>query len=178
MEKKSISINLIKGQNKGFWDKFIKWALGFGRLIVIVTELIALGTFLYRFSLDRELIDLHDKISQKQAIVKLLKNDEDKYRNLQNRLKIASKLSATGLRINELFNDIVSFAPEGFVFTNIVLSEDYVKIEAKIQSVTSLATFVKTLKNHPKINSVSLDKIENKMSSATIAVGITATLKK
>ena len=68
------SINLFKDKNKNFFDLFIKWALSIGRVVVIATEAIALSAFLYRFSLDQQLIDLNDKIVQKQALVKLLKN--------------------------------------------------------------------------------------------------------
>ncbi|RJQ35883.1 hypothetical protein C4559_05995 [Candidatus Microgenomates bacterium] len=178
MEKRSISINLAKGRKKSFLDKFIKWALSAGRLIVILTETLALFTFLYRFSLDRQVIDSHDRIAQKQAIVKLLKNNEDKYRNLQSRISIASTLSGSGTATVSFFQKTMALAPKDIVFNNVVLSDDFIKFEAITQSVNSLDTFIKALKSDKKVASVSLDRIENKASNATISVGITAMLKK
>lgn len=178
MANNTVSINLAPGKNKSFLDKFIKWALTIGRLVVIITEAVALGTFLYRFSLDRQLIDLHDNIANKQTIIKLLKPSEDKYRNLQARLAASKKLSSAGSQTADLFQNVLKIAPQDLIFSSIVLSEDYMKIEAKIQSVASLSDFVNTLKKNPKISSVSLDQIENKTSSAIITVSITVMIKK
>lgn len=172
------TINLAKGKNKNLLDRFLKWALTIGRLIVILTEIVALSTFLYRFSLDRQLIDLHDKISAKQAIIKLLKDNEDKYRNLQGRLAMASTLSNEGLKTTQLLNDLLGFTSNDFIFTTLTLSKDSVGIEAKAQSAKALSNFIKALKAYPKISSVSLDSIENKTSSAIIFANITAVLKK
>ena len=172
------AINLFRGRKQSFFDKFMKWALTFGRFVVIFTETIALAAFIYRFSLDRQLIDLHGNIKQKQAIVKLFKDNEDIYRNLQDRLTLAAKLSETGKETVTIFNDVIRLAPSGLTFDNLLLSENQIKIDARMQSVAALANFVKTLKEYPKITSVSINKIENRSSSATIIVSITATLKK
>lgn len=171
------TINLAKAR-QGFLDRFLKWALTIGRLIVMLTEIVALSTFLYRFSLDRQLIDLHDKISAKQGMIKLLKDNEDKYRNLQGKLAMASTLSNEGLKTTQLLNDLLGFTPNDFIFTTLTLSKDSVRIEAKAQSAKTLSNFIKALKAYPKISSVSLDRIENKTSSAIIFVNITAMLKK
>lgn len=174
----SLSINLVKGQDKGFFDKFINWALTVGRLVVILTELVALLAFLYRFSLDRRLIDLHDQISQKQSIVKILKQKEDTYRNIQGRLALAATLTKTGQEKTQIFSDILSLAPPDFIFNNIVLSQDAVRIDASAKSVSSLASFIRDIKNYKQTSSVSLDKIENKTAGTAIAVSIAVRLKK
>lgn len=174
----SPSINLAKGKEKSFFEKFINWALTFGRFVVIITELIALSAFLYRFSLDRQLIDLNDKIMQKQTVIKFSKVNEDTYRNLQQRLLLASQFNEQGVKFSSVLSDVVHFAPGDFIFTTISLSSENLRIEATTTSVQSLSNFVKSLKEYPRIASVSLDKIENKTQSATIVVGLSATIKK
>lgn len=170
-------INLFKKRNKHFLDNFIQWALTIGRLLVIVTEIVALSAFLYRFSLDRELVDLHDEVEQKQAIVKLLKNNEEKYRNLQDRLSVAGRLSTNAQQVTKIFTELVTLAPAGFIINNLTLSQQTVKIDATTQSVKTLVSFIDSLRNYPTTESVSLDQIENKTTSATIVVSITARLK-
>ncbi len=177
MAQPSPSINLIKKKKKDFFDRFITWALTIGRFIVILTEVIALSTFLYRFSLDRQLVDLHDSIKQKQAIVNLLKNNEDKYRNLQNRLAVSSMFLDSANQTTKIFTDLTDFAPSDFIFNNIKISEKNIQIDARVQSINSLTVFIKKLQEHPKFSSVSLDRIENKTSSATIVVSITTHLQ-
>lgn len=171
------AINLFKDKNKNFLDRFIKWALTIGRVVVIATEAIALSAFIYRFSLDQQLIDLNDKIVQKQALVKLLKNNEDIYRNLQDRLTAASKLTKSGKDTVTLAENIITFSSSDFTVNNLFISSNQIKIDANVQSVSSLTNFVNTLKSNSMISSVSIDKIENRITSGVIIVSITATTK-
>lgn len=171
------TINLFKDRKKNFFDRFIKWALTVGRIVVILTEGVALAAFLYRFSLDQQLIDLNDKIVQKQAIVKLLKNNEDIFRNLQDRLTTAKKLTQSGKDVTELTNSILNFSSSDFIVNNFFFSGNQIKIDASTQSVSSLTSFVNTLRNNSKIASVSIDKIENRITTGIIIVGITASTK-
>lgn len=170
------SINLVR-KPENFLDRFINWALNVGRLVVIITELIALTAFLYRFSLDRQLIDLTSKIRSEQAVVNLLKENEQVYRNLQNRLFLASNFGKQGQDKVKLAEDLIGFAPQGLVFNSINIQEERVRISANINSVSILSNFVKSLKTYEKIERVSIDKIENRPASAVITVSITSTLK-
>jgi len=174
MKNKLPSINLIKKDRGNFFDKFINWALTFGRLVVILTEGVALGAFLYRFSLDRQLIDLHDEISQKQAIVKYLKANEDKYRDTQARISVASKFNDSGQNTYRILANVVNLAPDNFTFNNLSISDESIVIIADVQSLPSLTKFIEDLKNSPEISSISLDKIENKTSNGILSVVISA----
>ncbi len=177
MPNKSPSINLLKNKEISFFDKFINWILTIGRLIVILTELVALSAFIYRFSLDRKLIDLHSKIKQEQTIVSYLKDNEAKYRDLQDRLLLASKFSTASKERIKIFKDIIGFTPKDMTFNNLIFYKNRVNINADVQSTPSLTAFVNSLKSYPNITSVSLDTIENKPLSNIIAVSITANLK-
>lgn len=178
MTNKSPSINLLKKGEKSFIDKFIAWALTTGRLLVIITESVALFAFTYRFSLDRQIIDLHDRIKQKQAILKLLKGNEDKFINLQNRLSTISTYSNEASEVSQNLTNLVNLIPNRFTLNQISLSANSVNINANAQSVSALTTYITSLRNYPNIQFVSLDKVENKTSSATIALGISASFKK
>lgn len=168
MERKSVSINLLKNKQGVFVDKFVDWALTVGRLLVIVTELIALSAFLYRFSLDRQIIDLHGKIKQQESVVKTLRNSEDKYRNLQDRLALALNFSNSGAEKIKIFQDVVSFAPGGVTVSNLIMHETRISINAIAQNTSSLNLFTNSLKTYPKIRRLNLDSIQIKPSSGLI----------
>lgn len=174
----SPSINLLKKEEQGFLDRFIHWSLTIGRYVIILTETIALVAFLYRFTLDRQLIDLHDSIKQKQAVVNLLKNNEETYRNLQDRIAIAASLSSAGGQTVKMVNDILGFTPPEMIINTINFTGERIRIEARVQSVGALSSFIEKLRDYEPIQAISLDELENKTSSATIVVSITATLKK
>jgi len=176
MAKFSASINLLGNKNR-ILDLIVSWALTIGRALVIIVELVALGAFLYRFSLDNQLQDLRTKIKQEQAIVVYQKGNESKYRNLQDRLALISSVSKDSAKNLKIFKDIVALAPNGLTFKILDLTEEKAQLEASVNSVIALSGFIDKLKAYPLVDSVSLDKIQNDTANATITVGITAILK-
>ena len=176
-KKYPASINLVKGASSSFFNKFIDWALTIGRLLIILTEIVALSSFIYRFSLDRQIIDLHSKIRQQEALVSFFEEKEKVYRNLQGRIEVASKFSTTGKKTVGNFSEILGFAPFDMNFTTITITENSISIDASFQSASSLKIFVNSLKEYSPIESVSIDKIENRLSNAQIVAAVSANLK-
>jgi len=177
MGKKLPSVNLVKTGQNLFLERFINWALTIGRAVVIFTEFVALLAFLYRFSLDRELIDLHSKIKQEQAIVSYLKDSEQTYRNLQDRLFVISTSSKEANRKLKIFNDIIDLTPSGISFNDFSLSQNRIKINANAESIIVLSALIEKLKKYPNVETVSLDKIENRPSNGIIKIAITVGFK-
>lgn len=173
MVHKTPSINLIKNR-VSFWERFFNWTLTIGRAVIILTEGLALGAFLFRFSLDSQLIDLHDNIKQKERVVNLLKNSETEYRNLQDRLAQISKVQNQGNILTIVLTDVVTLAPKDLIFNSITISEDTLRMDVDTQSVASLAQFINELRSYDAIRTVSLDRIENKTSRSTVTANITA----
>ncbi len=177
MPNKQIAINLLRGKEKSFLDKFIIWALSFGRVVIIITEGIALMAFLYRFSLDAKLVDLHDKIKQQQTIVALAKANEDKYRNLQDRLTAASTLNSQAQDQIQIFFDLTTNIPQDFLISQITQTPASVKMKAQIFSLDAFSKYIAFLKQYKPVKNISVDSIENKPSSGQIITGITIELK-
>lgn len=174
---KTPSINLLRKKELSPIDEFIKWALTIGRLIVILTEIIALSAFLYRFSLDRQLIDLHGKIKQEERVVAMLKDNENEYRALQEKLLNISKFEAKGEDTITSLVDVFSFASSDMTINSFTLGGNSAKIEATMYSVSALSNFINALKEYPRADSVSLDRIEKKTSNGIISVSITVAFK-
>ncbi|MBI4089377.1 MAG: hypothetical protein HY424_01560 [Candidatus Levybacteria bacterium] len=170
------SINLVKNQQVPLLDRFMSWALTVGRLIVILTEIVAVIAFIYRFSLDEKLVDLHSKIKQKQTLISLLKSDENKYRNLQDRIALAATFSEKGSKANKTVKGIIDLMPPGIKIDNFTLNKDRINIDMNIASIPQLTAFINSLKSYPEIKSISIDNIENKPSLGLL-VKITTILK-
>lgn len=174
----SQSINLVRDKKPNFLDQFINWALTIGRALVVITEMIAIGAFLMRFGLDRQLVDLHDKIVQDQNIIRFAKKKEDLYRNLDSRLNLASNAIKLQDQTISLFQNILDLLPTDAKIKNLNFSSENMRIEATFQSVSSFAQFTSRIKEINSISQVSLDKIENKTTTGTITVSTTVKFKK
>lgn len=176
MARKEISINLVE-ENLSFVDRFISWSLTIGRIVVILTEVIALTAFLYRFSLDRQLIDLHSKIKQEQAVVDYLKDYEQTFRDIQNRLSLSYNFGGAADNRIKLLKDVVSFAQSGMVFNTLSLQEDRIRMSITASSISAVSDFINRLKSYPRISNVNIEKVADRTSSASITIDVTATLK-
>lgn len=177
MAKKIHEINLLPNREDTLLLQFLDWALTIGRLLVILVETLALGTFLYRFSLDMQISDLKDKIKAQRAIVTSFKSSEDAFRNLQTRLSLLKKYDQLGEESPKILNDVIEMGKGYVTFRNIYISSSNIRIEAQSSTVAPLTMFVENLKKYSPIESVSVDKVENKTSSVAVIIGITAYLK-
>ncbi len=169
-----ISINLVKSRKPHFLDRFITWALNAGRLLVIITETVALSAFLFRFGLDREIVDLNDKIKQNKNIVFFLQKEEIKFRNLQQRLSLAHTVIAAEKKTSTTYADILAVIPKDATLEGITFLQDTISIELSTRSLPSIGLFTKQLKDYPSIGQVSLDSIENKTTTGEFLVKVSA----
>lgn len=168
MIKKTPSINLFTGRNKSIVDRFLNWALGVGRLLIILTEVIALSAFLYRFSLDRQLIDLKGQIKGQETTLESLANNEKTYRNFQDRIFLVNQLNDTGKSTLDGFKKILQIAPSEMTVNTIALQKKSISIDATTHTISSLTKLIKNIKQIERVKSVFLEHLDNKISTATI----------
>lgn len=157
-DKKGITINLIPQDSfEGkLFGKFLKWALTYGRYIVVCTELVVILAFLSRFKLDRDLTDIHEEISQKQAIVEATYDLEDGFRNLQNRLAKINTLMAAGTSPNEILEILGQNLPADVYLVDISVVQDKLNLTAVAQSELSFGVFINNLSQSKKFTNINL----------------------
>lgn len=177
MAKHMHGINLLPDKGDTVLVQFLNWALSVGRLLIIIVETLALGTFLYRFTLDWQIIDLKDKIKQQRAIVTSFKSQEDIFRNMQTRLDLIKKIDGLSAKNPQMLSDIVEMGRGYVTFRRLYVADKSVSIEVFASNPAPISAFVAALKEHPRIQSISIDKIENKTTSSVVTAGINASLK-
>lgn len=176
MQKRLPAINLLKKETKLF-DKITFWALSIGRVVVIATEFIALGAFLYRFSLDKQVIDLRDQNKNKETVIKIFEKNEQTYRDIQARLQLVSSLISPSFDKVSVLNDIEKLIPPGVLITSFQESKNSIILTGNAQTVFALATFVNALKVYPHTQDISLDRLDDHPASAALSISLSVTLK-
>jgi Fimbrial assembly protein (PilN) len=178
MAENEQTINLLPHEKENLMTQFLDWALTIGRLLVILTEIVALGTFIYRFSLDAQLVNLHDDIKTKSFIVDNFKDQETTFRDVQSRLATAKQYASVSNTTANIFEEIAKIGQGKITFKDLNVSTQDVKIEVAANSGSAISQFVNDLKNSPTMTSLSVDKVANNTAGGVITVYITATLKK
>lgn len=177
MGKLSNSINLAHQEKQNVIDTFLYWVLTIGRVLVIITESIALGMLLYRFGLDKQLVDLHDQIKQEQVILGTLTINEQTYRNLQQTLASIKTHATQAKTTTTTMTDIVDLARGKVTFNSLSISNKAVTLEAVGTSMPTIIQFVNALKSYSGSASVDLQRVENRLSKNDFVVGVSITLK-
>lgn len=65
----SYTINLLPKKKKQVADKLLYFVLHYFRYIIVLTQIIVISVFFYRFSQDQKIIDLKESFQQKQQIL-------------------------------------------------------------------------------------------------------------
>lgn len=155
-----LKINLAGSFRESFEQIFFKWAVNIGRIIIVVTELIALSALLYRFVIDRQIIDLHEDIDREYAFLKSQENKEKEYRGIQGRLSYIKTISAESQEKVTFVNDLVELLKTGaFSATNIALKQSKINVDGKASSVFSLNTLIENLKTKEAVEAIALGDI-------------------
>ena len=113
----------------------------------------------------------------RERIIALLKPNEDKFRNLQDRLKREQAFTKQADITSGILTFIVSNSPSDFTIAKLTISQNIVRVEGDVSSPNSITSFIEALKSYKGVSSVSIDKIQNKPSSAIITVTISAVTK-
>src|SRR6185503_21080273 len=116
MAEKKRKINLLPNKGDKLINQFLSWALSVGRLLVIITETLALSVFIFRFSLDVKIIDLHDKIKNESQIIEGFQEGETTFRDLQTRLASAKTYDTTADKSLKILKDIIDMGRNRVTF--------------------------------------------------------------
>jgi len=171
-QKKEISLLSKDEFEKTRLGKFLKWALTFGRWIVIFTELVVILCFLSRFKLDRDLTDLGEKIKQQQAIIVSFGDLEKNVRSLQESLVIIGDLEKKQLLACTLLDELSATVPLDVSLRDLVVGEKKVNISAVALSEAGFDGFIRGL-SESRFNKISLDKV-NRKKTGEIEFDLTA----
>ncbi len=166
------SINLLKHKTN-LIDEIIKWAFNIGRLLIIIVEIVAFSAFIYRFSLDRRLVDLHDSIEQKQNTIAALEKQESEFRALQERISLSTVSFIQGTRYVDVLNKIVSLTPSGIKYNSFVIGANKIEIILDANSMSNFSSLLKSLQEYDQVDSVNVTQIDSKNNSVTINMTIT-----
>jgi Tfp pilus assembly protein PilN len=158
------TINFLPGDKleKSPLGIFLKWALAIGRHIIIFTELIVIVVFLIRFKLDKDLIDLHEEIVQKQNLVAASAELENEARFLQQRLEVISKIQPEGVKSFLILKELSEIIPLDVVFSELAIQPDSISLEGTSFSNAGLATLISGLKSSDYFEQLDIKTVSSK----------------
>jgi len=153
----------------------LEWALVFGKWAVILTQLIVMGAFLYRFTLDRQLTDLRKNIAKDSAVIKSYEQIERDYILAQKQLEKIKEAIKTQNTVLTTIDQISQITPPDVWFDKIAISEESLSMSAYGGSLTGFGEFLTGFQQNKNFKNINLSKLETSSTKgAQIQFEITA----
>jgi Tfp pilus assembly protein PilN len=177
-----LDINLLKpqGESQKILVQLVRWMLSAGRYLIIFVEIIVLGAFLIRFTLDTEIADNKDSINQQLPFVKALKQDETLIRQTQFQLHSLQTLRAGQPDYVALLARISNQTPDGITITSLNIQNNSGKLILKIngtaQNNDQIATLIYGLRSDSAFSGVNLDAVNLDQGVVNFDISLTEVL--
>lgn len=162
--KKQVNINLIIKDKTGgsISEQFLAWILTYGRYIIIITQIVVLSVFFFRFKIDRDHTDLKELVTQKQAIVESLSDFETEIRRVQGRLANIRSISKNQDALMKVIIFFQQRTPTDTNFSNLALTSGKITFQATSGNLRSFSYILRQLQQDKKFSEVTLSDMNRK----------------
>lgn len=157
-------INLLTIHKEKPLDRVIYFTLNYLRYILVITQIVVIGVFFYRFKVDQEIVDLQDTIDQKKEIVlvsqpmiKLAKQNSFKLQQVEGIVKKQKNF------LNSI-DYVLSIFPEKFLLSSFSLDEKSISMTGTTQDISNVNLFLNRLRKEAKFSKIELQNITKKDS--------------
>lgn len=170
---KKVQINLLTKKEDKVVNKIIYFGLHYLRYIIVITQIIVIGVFFYRFKIDQEIIDLKEKVQQKQEIFKITQPLLDEAALINKESTFIQDVLAKQNSFNGQTKTIFSNIPTEMILVNVVVDEKKISVEGISQSSARIKQLTELLKNSKAFKDVQISRVEKSEFGYQFTINIT-----
>ena len=134
-------INLLEKKDIGLLDKLTFFSLNYLRYIIVITQLVVIGVFFYRFQIDQKIIDLKEGVEQKKEIVKIVLPLLDEVAKIDKKTLIINETLLKQKKFSEMIDYFITSFPETISLTNMEVKNESIKITGDATNAQHLQAF-------------------------------------
>ncbi|GAB4219078.1 MAG: hypothetical protein Fur009_3410 [Candidatus Microgenomates bacterium] len=153
-------INLLQDKEKPFLEKVVFFGLNYLRYIIVITQLIVIIVFFYRFQLDQQVIDLREEVDQKKEIIQIVLPLLNETARIDKKTKEIEKILANQSKFKAMLSYIFSLIPESMKLTNVEVKGNGLDILGYVSDPAQFQSFFNILKKDQKFKNVELKSIK------------------
>ena len=167
-------INLLEKKDIGLLDKLTFFGLNYLRYIIVVTQLIVIGVFFYRFQIDQRIIDLKEAVEQKREIVKIVLPLLNEAAKIDQKTIIIDEAFVKQKKFSDMVSYFISTFPETITLSNMEIKDESIKITGDAVNPQHLQAFYALLKKDNKFKNVNLQNIKKTETGLPSSSGVIA----
>ncbi len=153
-------INLLGKKEPSLLDQLTFFGLNYLRYIIVITQLVVIGVFFYRFQIDQRIIDLKEAVDQKKEIVQIVLPLLNEAAKIDKKTLIIEKTIVKQKNFSMMFDYFITSFPESISLTNMEINEGSIKVIGDANNPKHLQAFYLLLKKDKKFKGVTLQNIK------------------
>lgn len=157
-------INLFPPKELNFVDKVIYFSFNYLRYILVITQLVVISVFFYRFKIDQEIVDLKDSLKQKEEIVLVSNSLLRDVRSIDVKVKQTATVLSQQTELQDMMNYFLSRFPADLNLTKLTVGGGTIKFEGYTLRPDLVRVFYNQMKQDKRFKLVSLDALRKNES--------------
>lgn len=146
---------------KSVLGKVMEWALGVGKWIVIVTQLVVVGAFLMRFGLDRKLTNVRNDMQKEVDIILSYKELENDFVLAQKRISFIAPVVKRQAFLVSIVDELARSTPLDVWYERITINPASISLTGNANSIAGFSRFLNTIKRNGFFESIKIGNIES-----------------
>lgn len=166
-------INLFPPREQNIVDKGIYFSFHYLRYILVITQIIVIGVFFYRFKVDQEIVDLKDALNQKQEIISVSQPLIKEVEAVEAKITTANKLITDQKKFSDQFDYFLSIFPEKLNLTKLAVTSDgEFEISGTTNDPASVKLFYERLKKDNKFAVVDVKSLKKDITGYVFIISL------
>lgn len=157
-----LEINLLKKKDLKFSEKLIFFALHYLRYIIVLTQIVVIGVFFYRFIIDQQIIDLKESVEQHEGIVKFTLPMVEDAQAIDKKTSEIKKVLASQQKFVEALRYILSIIPEKITLNKFEMGKQNILITGKSDDFRVVRALYEKIKNDKKFKNIEISQLSRK----------------
>lgn len=137
-------------------DRMMYFGLNYLRYIIVLTQLVVIGVFFYRFQIDQKIIELREAVDQKKEIIEIVLPLLQQASKIDKKTKEIEKILHEQNRFNAITSYFLSSFPKSITLTNFEMKKDSITIIGNATDIKEMQSFYALLKKEGKFSEVNL----------------------
>jgi len=159
------NINLTKHKEKTLEERVVFFSLNYLRYIIVITLLVVIGVFFYRYAVDQQVVDLSDQVDEKEKIIQvsdpLIKEGE----KLSKMTGIIASVLVRQNSFRGMIDYLTQTIPQGVSLAKLTARENTVAIEGDSRSINDIKLMVERIRQEKRFKEIKLMSVEKKVNS-------------
>ena len=154
------TINLLPEKKKNFFDIIIYFVLHYFRYIVVITQIVVISVFFYRFYVDQRILDQKELYKQKQRILAITYPLVVEAKSLEQTTNQIRAIVGQQNHFDQYYQLVMKSVPEDITLNLVTISETSVQLSGKSLSAQSIVNFRAKLEASNKFTLVVIMKVD------------------